>query len=163
MKKVIKIFLGLSFPVYLFLLMVFLFLKSKGYWVDMSLIEYIKSSTNIVPFKTIITYINAIFDGSMNMDIPIKNLIGNFVMFMPMGIYLPLFINKLNKIVIYSIFMTILLFSIEVAQLVTRRGSFDIDDFILNMLGALIGYLFWKSKVVQKLVKQKSEYPLPVQ
>ena len=30
-----------------------------------------------------------------------------------------------------------LLFIIEVLQLVTRRGSFDIDDFILNMLADL--------------------------
>ena len=31
----------------------------------------------------------------------------------------------------------ILLFIIEVLQLVTRRESFDIDDFILNMLANL--------------------------
>jgi glycopeptide antibiotics resistance protein len=58
----------------------------------------------------------------------------------------------MNKINTFSIFMIILLFIIEVVQLVTRRGSFDIDDFILNMVGALIGFGIWKTKVVQKLL-----------
>ncbi|MGX9134968.1 VanZ family protein [Rummeliibacillus sp. JY-2-4R] len=35
----------------------------------------------------------------------------------------------------------------EVIQLVTKRGSFDIDNFILNMLGALIGFKIWKMMV----------------
>jgi glycopeptide antibiotics resistance protein len=89
----------------------------------------------------------------MNMDIPIKNLIGNFIMFLPMGIYLPYFIKRINKASVFSISMIILLFVIEVIQLVTRRGSFDIDGFILNMLGALIGFGIWKMKFVQKLLK----------
>ena len=113
-----------------------------------------KRSSNFVPFKTISTYIKAIFSGSMNIDIPIKNLVGNFIMFLPMGIYLPYFIKKINKVSVFSIAMIILLFVIEVIQLVTKRGSFDIDDFILNMLGALIGLgIYWKMKVVQKLLK----------
>ncbi|MCQ6276803.1 VanZ family protein [Bacillus sp. V3B] len=154
MKKVIKTVFGISFVFYLLALVVLLFLGSRGYiWTDLSLIEYIKNSSNFVPFKTISTYITAIFDGSMNMDIPIKNLFGNFFMFLPMGIYLPYFIKKINKISVFTISMIILLFAIEVIQVITRRGSFDIDDFILNMVGALIGFGIWKTKVVQKLLK----------
>jgi glycopeptide antibiotics resistance protein len=74
-------------------------------------------------------------------------------MFLPMGIYLPFFIRRTNKISVFSISMIILLLVIEVIQVVTKRGSFDIDDFILNMLGALIGFGIWKMKVVQKLLK----------
>ncbi|MDQ0971459.1 glycopeptide antibiotics resistance protein [Neobacillus niacini] len=154
MKKIIKIVFSLSLVFYLFALVVLLFLGTRGYiWADMTLIEYIKSSSNLIPFKTISTYTNAIFNGSMNMDIPIKNLAGNLIMFLPMGIYLPYFIKRLNKASGLSITMIILLFVIEVIQLVTRRGSFDIDDFILNLLGALIGFGLWKMKFVQKLLK----------
>lgn len=88
----------------------------------------------------------------MNIDIPIKNLVGNFILFLPMGIYLPFLTKKMDKTNTFSIFMIILLFIIEVVQLVTRRGSFDIDDFILNMIGALIGFGIWKTKVVQKIL-----------
>ncbi len=89
----------------------------------------------------------------MNMDIPIKNLVGNFILFLPMGFYLPYFMKKINKVSVFSLLMIILLFIFKVLQLVTRRGSFDIDDFILNMFGAIIGFGIWKSNVVQKLLK----------
>lgn len=154
MKKVIKNIFSTSFMFYLFVLAFILFLNSRGrYLTDITLIEYIKYSTNIIPFKTISTYVNAIFNRSMNIDIPIKNLFGNFMLFLPMGIYLPFFIKKVYKARIFLIYMIILLFLIEILQLITRRGSFDIDDFILNMLGGLIGYTLWKIKAVQKLLK----------
>lgn len=159
MKKIIKVFFGISFIFYLLALVLLLFVGVmfvgiRGYiWTDLSLIEYIKSSSNFVPFKTISSYIQSIFDGSMNISIPIKNLVGNLFMFLPMGIFLPFFIVKINKVSIFTISMIILLFFIEAIQLVTRRGSFDIDDFILNTLGALIGFGIWKSKLVQRLLK----------
>jgi glycopeptide antibiotics resistance protein len=89
----------------------------------------------------------------MNIDIPIKNLFGNLIMFLPMGIYLPYYVKKINKVSRFAVSMLIFLFVIEVIQLVTRRGSFDIDDFILNMVGALIGFGIWKTKVVQNLLR----------
>ena len=159
MKKGIKVIFGISFIFYILALVMLLFagvmfVGIRGHiWTDLSLIEYIKSSSNFVPFKTISTYVQAIFDGSMNISIPIKNVVGNLFMFLPMGIFLPFFIVKINKVSIFTISMIILLFFIEAIQLVTRRGSFDIDDFILNTLGALIGFGIWKSKLVQRLLK----------
>jgi glycopeptide antibiotics resistance protein len=157
MKRVIQIFLSISFIFYLLALVVLLFFGSRGnFWADQTLIEYMKSSSNFVPFKTISIYINAIFSESMNMDIPIKNLVGNFIMFLPMGIYLPYFTKRINKVTVFSISMPLLLFVIEGIQVVTRRGSFDIDDFILNILGALIGFGIWKVKRVQRLLKYRT-------
>jgi len=154
MKKVIEIVLSISFIFYLFALVMILFLDRRGHiMTDLSLLEYIKRSSNFVPFKTIITYFKAIFNESMNIDIPLKNLVGNFILFLPLGIYIPFFIKRINKVSIFLISMITLLLTIEVIQLVTTRGSFDIDDFILNMLGVLIGFIIWKMKVVQKLLK----------
>ncbi len=94
----------------------------------------------------------AMFDDSMNIDIPIKNLGGNILPFFPMRIYLHYFIKKINNISAFSISIIILLFVFEIIQLVTKRGSFDIDDFILNMLGAIIGFRIWQTKFIKKLV-----------
>lgn len=33
---------------------------------------------------------------------------------------------------------------VEVIQFLFGRGSFDIDDIILNMVGIFIGYVIWK-------------------
>ncbi|WP_078380781.1 VanZ family protein [Sutcliffiella halmapala] len=153
MHKVLKISLGVSFLIYLFVLTIFLFLSSRGYWVHMPLLEYIQRSSNFVPFKTISIYVMAIIDGSMNIDIPIKNLLGNLILFFPMGIYLPFLIRKMDNIKVFIISISIVILSVEVLQLVTRRGSFDVDDFLLNISGALIGFGMWKMKVVQKLLK----------
>ncbi|MEI2356634.1 VanZ family protein [Mesobacillus zeae] len=164
MKTAFKVIINLSFIIYLFILAVILFLGSRGYLrADMSLLEYIKNSSNIVPFKTISIYMRAIFDGGMNADIPIKNLVGNFILFLPMGVYLPYFFKRIDRITFFSMAMCVLVFSIEVIQLVTRRGSFDIDDFILNMLGAWLGLRIWKTRFFQRLLKQQSEQQLPLQ
>ncbi len=156
--KFIKIALGFSFIVYIFALAVILFLGTRGIGSDISLLEYIKHSSNIVPFSTIVMYIQAINDGTMNIDIPIRNLLGNFVLFLPMGIYLPFFIKKLNKIGSFILSMTMILFIVEIIQLLTRRGSFDVDDFILNLLGALCGFVIWKlDKVLKRLMNMEEE------
>ncbi|WP_404331591.1 VanZ family protein [Mesobacillus maritimus] len=154
MKKIIKVVLRISFIFYFLALVVLMFLGHRGgIFSDLSLIEYIKASSNFVPFKTISTYVQAMFDGSMNADIPIKNLGGNLFMFLPMGIYLPFFIKRISKVGIFIISMIVVLFFLETVQIVSRRGSFDVDDFILNMIGALLGYGIWKMKFVQNLLK----------
>ncbi|WP_202395581.1 VanZ family protein [Virgibacillus halodenitrificans] len=138
---------------YLVALVILLFIGNRGYlYTDLTLLEYMKTSSNFVPFKTINTYFTAFVDNSMNRNIPIKNLVGNLFMFLPMGIYLPFLIKKIAGLGRFVLSMIVLLFFIEVIQLVTRRGSFDIDDFILNMIGALIGFAIWKTKYIQKLL-----------
>ena len=154
MKKIIRVIFTISFIRYLSVLAIFLFFGMRGhFWTNVSLLEYIKSSSNIVPFKTISTYVSAILDGSMNLNIPIQNLAGNLIMFLPMGIYLPYYIKKMHRLGRFIAFMMLVLFLIEVTQVVTRRGSFDIDDFILNMVGAIIGLGLWKTRIVQKLLQ----------
>ena len=80
-------------------------------------------------------------------------LIGNMLMFIPMGILLPLVFKKTNKknIFIISILITL---SIEILQPIIGR-SFDIDDIIMNFIGIIIGYLivviFRKPKETNKL------------
>lgn len=154
MKKILKVVLMISFVIYLLALISLLFLGTRSIyvWDDVSFIEYIQFSSNFVPFQTISIYINALFDGSMNIDIPIKNLFGNLLMFLPMGIYLPYLAKKVNKLDTFIVSMIIFLLSIEMIQVVTRLGSFDIDDLILNMVGALIGFGIWKTNIVQKLL-----------
>ncbi|WP_233880593.1 VanZ family protein [Virgibacillus halodenitrificans] len=153
MGKFIKVILKISFIFYLVALVILLFIGNRGYlYTDLTLLEYMKTSSNFVPFKTINTYLTACADNSMNRNIPIKNLVGNLFMFLPMGIYLPFLIKKIAGLGRFVLSMIVLLFFIEVIQLVTRRGSFDIDDFILNMIGALIGFAIWKTKYIQKLL-----------
>ncbi|KAF0821067.1 Teicoplanin resistance protein vanZ [Bacillus sp. ZZV12-4809] len=115
----------------------------------MPLMEYIRYSSNFVPFKTINGYVVSISNVSMNLDIPIKNLAGNVAAFLPMGFFLPYYFRKLYRLKTFTITMTVMILSVEVIQLVTRRGSFDIDDYILNIIGALLGLGIWKAVSAQ--------------
>lgn len=36
-----------------------------------------------------------------------------------------------------------LCFGVEIFQLVTRVGSFDVDDILLNTLGGVLGYIIF--------------------
>ena len=153
MKKIIRLIMGISFLSYLGALTVLLFFISRGFWSGMPLMEYMKLSSNFVPFKTINGYVLAISNGSMNLIIPIKNLAGNVAAFLPMGIFLPYFIRTLNRIKSFAVTMTVMILSVEIIQLVTRRGSLDIDDFILNIIGALIGFGLWKAMTARKTRK----------
>lgn len=83
----------------------------------------------------------------MNIDTPIKNLFGNLLMFLPMGLYLPGFFKHLRALGAFCIWLIALIFVIEATELLLRRGSFDIDDFILNMAGALMGFAIWRGIV----------------
>ena len=64
----------------------------------------------------------------------------NIIMFIPLGILLPL----LNKVFFKPYYTLLLSFcftlNIEIVQLITKIGAFDLDDIFNNFLGATIGY-----------------------
>jgi glycosyltransferase involved in cell wall biosynthesis len=95
-------------------------------------------SYNLVPFSSIERYLQG---GSISLWERLVNLVGNIVVFIPFGILLPLVFRKFWKSI--GVFIGCL-FILESLQLIFKRGSFDIDDFILNTIGFLLGYLFFK-------------------
>lgn len=145
----------ISLILYIIFIIYAMFLRSRGSWSGMPLKEYLLFQSNFVPFKTIIYYIQSIIDGSINLDIPLINLSANLLMFLPAGIYLPYFVKRIKSIWGCLLTILIVLILIELIQFLTRRGSFDIDDLILNMAGVAIGYLIWKIKFVQRLLNHE--------
>ncbi len=112
------------------------------------IIEFLKFNTNIIPFKNTIKYI--IGSDHFNLDIIINNTLGNILIFLPLGIFLPLLFKKysrVSKIIVTSIVIS---FSIETIQLVLKIGQFDIDDVILNMIGSIFG--FWLLRILKNVI-----------
>ncbi len=93
-------------------------------------------SHNFIPFKTIIYYL---FIADINFTIRFENIVGNIVAFVPFGCMLPLLSSKFQsyKIVFLSTFSLSL--SLELIQLISGFGSFDVDDLLLNTIGGLLG------------------------
>ena len=114
------------------------------------------SSYNLVPCKTIIGYIRALADRSMTRNIPIQNLVGNLLAFMPLGFYLPFFIKKMATLKRFAITVSGLIIAVELTQFLLRVGSMDIDDFILNFIGALIGFAICTHRPVSYLLRLRA-------
>ena len=91
---------------------------------------------------------------TVNPEIATKNLIGNFTVFMPMGFYLPLFMKNVKSNMKYIVTVLVILVCTEILKLIMMSGSFNIDDMILNLAGAMIGYMICQTKAVKKLIKK---------
>ena len=70
----------------------------------------------------------------------LKNIGGNIVMFMPLGFLLPLLFRKLRSLGSLVWRVAIISAAIEILQLPTRVRATDVDDIILNVIGAVVGY-----------------------
>ena len=95
-------------------------------------------SANFIPFKTIRMYID--YSYMLN---SFENLVGNVMIFVPFGFLLPMVFEKKKSFFLMMIMAFAFVFGIEVFQLVSGFGAFDVDDIILNCLGAVMGYLIY--------------------
>lgn len=71
------------------------------------------------------------------------NILGNVAMFVPLGIFLPSLWPKLQRAWKALPVALLTIFLVEICQLFTLRGRLDVDDFLLNMIGAACGYALW--------------------
>ena len=92
------------------------------------------SGMNLVPFQEILRY--PIGSPGFN-----KNVIGNILIFIPFGYFVSSYIkaSKVSHILIVSVTTSLV---VEFVQKYIGR-SFDIDDVLLNVTGAIIGFLLF--------------------
>lgn len=97
------------------------------------------SSNNYINTYVFETYMSIWYGYS---SFEFRNLILNILMFIPFGFMLPLLFKKCEKFYItYFLIFGMSLF-IEISQLVSKRGLFEVNDLINNTLGGVIGYGF---------------------
>lgn len=158
-KKILRLNLILYFIIYTFIIIKFtLFEQVFGRnglvianWNRELLKIYADNYFNIVPLKTIKLFIEGYLNGYVTFKNFAINILGNIFILIPYGVFIPSIFKKINKFYEFLILMAVLVLSIEILQFVTRSGSCDIDDLILNLLGASIGYLIYKIKYVRKM------------
>lgn len=95
-------------------------------------------SVNLIPFITISEYFQSMING--NRMIGISNILGNLILFFPLGYISALLFPKMRKLTRILILAFGVSLAIEVFQYIFSRGSTDIDDVILNILGGAVGY-----------------------
>ena len=92
------------------------------------------------------------------------NLIGNVLVFVPYGVILPKAYPGCGKWW-RAVYCSVgLVMSIELFQLFSGFGIFDIDDILLNVSGAMLGYglfvILWEIKIrnrIRKIIKNSKK------
>lgn len=110
-------------------------ISSYDWWGNMMQRVERRDHVNLVLFKTINIYKTF---GKQNS--------GNFVMLLPLGIYLPLLYKKFRRpisffVVAFICFLTSV--GIELLQLATSYRSTDVDDVVLNTAGGCCGFIIF--------------------
>ena len=95
---------------------------------------------NLVLFREIKRFWN--YREEVGLFAMFTNLFGNVIIFIPFGFFMPM-ASKYRSIfsaVFYSFGLSL---CVETFQLITKVGSFDVDDLLLNTVGGLVGYLIF--------------------
>ena len=122
--RIRRFFLFGAFILYTLSLLILLFMRPS---------EPAYENSNLVPFKTISLYLS----GNADWFVSFYNLAANVGLFVPFGVLLACW----SRSFLIKVFLPFALIScIEITQLLTNRGSLDVDDLILNVLGFYIGY-----------------------
>ena len=140
----LKTVLAVVFALYLaFLLYLTLFGRSMS---DTSVAEFFDLRGNLIPFRTIARQTSAMTGGHYPARLYVMNIAGNLAAFAPFGFFLPALFPKCRRFLPFFLFLSLSIVSVEVCQLILRVGSLDVDDYILNALGAVAVFLILKSR-----------------
>jgi glycopeptide antibiotics resistance protein len=90
---------------------------------------------NLVPFHMI-----AIYLANLGSWFWIRNLFGNLGLLLPIGLLGPIALPALNRWWRIALLALLVSTAIELTQLAVPDRSADIDDVIVNVSGALLGY-----------------------
>lgn len=148
-KKVrpMKVLLWLAFLFCMIILSKFiLFKKSPAYYKNYFNREYknytVKKGwkqSNLKPFSTIRLFSSK----RVSSDYSYKNIGGNIIGFIPLGILLPLLLPFWRNFLRTTATIFFISLSFETIQLLAGMGIFDVDDLILNTTGGMTGYIIY--------------------
>lgn len=161
-EKIRNFWLKTLFIIYCILLICILFLNNEyrtnrtmQFSFDKLFSEEHLEINNIVPFGTLYKYIDKLSTHRINTNLVIVNVVVNLVLLAPMGFFVPmLFKEKIKNTKQFLLLILGITVSIEVLQFFTFSGTFDVDDIILNTIGAIIVYLVMKTKTIERIINK---------
>ena len=106
----------------------------------------VQRSINLVPLRTVqqFEYLLRQQNGVYLTAIAFVNLAGNVVLFVPLGFLPPMVWPKLRTWLRTLGIAAGAVICVEAAQYFLYRGAADVDDLLLNLLGAAIGFLIFR-------------------
>ena len=136
------------FLLYVAVLLTLLFMKRHSF-----------RSYNFIPFHSIMDYL--FNDNIIVRSFAFSNLIGNVILFVPLGGYITLFNSDkgLRKNLLWVFIFSV---SAEIIQYALMVGVADVDDVILNCLGGFIGIIVYRFLLVIFKDHKKVRYAIEI-
>lgn len=135
-KKRMRVLGKVLFVLYILFIFYFLLL-SDWYGRSGEMREY---HYNLVLFKEIKRFWT--YRAQLGMRAVVHNLLGNVAVFVPFGFFMPM-ASKYRSFLTTAFYSFGISFCVEVFQLITKVGSFDVDDLLLNTIGGILGYILF--------------------
>lgn len=110
----------------------------------------------VYPFRVNLVPLVNLFDYDNKRDL-LLNVIGNAAMFIPSGIVLPIIYKRLDSFIKVILAGGGISLCIEMMQLPFSVRASDIDDWILNTAGVMLGYGIYALVRCLKRTKRKLE------
>lgn len=134
-RKYEKIIFRILFAVYVLLVIYFLFFaETTGRTISDRTYHY-----NLILFKEIKRFI--VYRQQLGMFAVTANLLGNVLIFLPFGMLVPFITKRFKKFWSVALLAFELSVLVELVQLVTKVGSCDVDDILLNTIGGMLGFV----------------------
>lgn len=156
--KTIRIFFKLTLIVYLITL---LWLSIADGVFDRNKIDMVKSFDeyvdrfnylfNFMPSETIRANLENINTDTRNC---LVNIFGNIGLFVPFGILVPCCFRSQRKYGVFLLNLLLVIIVIELLQILTGTGTFDIDDIILNFIGGTLGFAITAIKPIRRSIEK---------
>lgn len=122
-------------------LMLWLLFDRPGFTPGVPYWEQVAGQLNLVPFRTLRLFTHLLDSGvRAHIRMAVINLGGNVIMFIPLGLLLPKVFPKMSSLPRVLLTTAAIITAVELIQLFTLVGCCDVDDLILNVAGAAIGY-----------------------
>ncbi|WP_346684629.1 VanZ family protein [Anaerostipes butyraticus] len=108
-------------------------------------------SLNLVPFQTFRTFASMMSSG--NFLWAVSNIAGNALIFLPYGYLLSLLWKKKHAVPVILLSAAAISLVFEILQYRFYLGSADIDDVILNIIGAFLGVVCFR--IISRIFSQR--------
>lgn len=138
--RILKILL----VVYGLVLLWVLFLRRVGLSYAWSWAEYVAAMHNFIPFRSLYELLSAPYLSARVVFRFGLNFIGNILLFVPWGILLPACFPKLRGLRRFVGLTLPALLVVEAVQVFAMLGSFDVEDLLLNLCGAGVGFAVFR-------------------
>ena len=138
-------FLWAGFAAYILMMLWLLFIR----WRSVEITDYwaqLAGRVNFIPFSSMGSMLRTLWYNPYPAVLwtVVYNIGGNIIMFVPLGFFLRALVPKCRKFWRSNCAVAVIMTAVELCQLFTLRGFCEIDDLMLNLLGAAMGWAIAK-------------------